>query len=342
MDLLQIRYVITITECGSMTKAAQQLHVSQSALSLSCKRLEEELGTKIFQRQGRKLELTEAGMHFCEQGREILKMASSLELEMAKFNDSKVHSVTYTSELGDFSTEMQKLYRSFLPNIQLTELRDNAQLTLEQLSNGIAAFAVTAHDHTDEQLVSRLLYEEPMYLFVKDDSPLAEYDIVSMRQLDGVGLITQRHDYSIAEVMMGFYSQAGIKPGSRYYVSDPESMFLSVHGGFGVTFIPESIVNLWKIAPIEMAPGTKKIPMAEGFCKRRIYLTYLRQERNPENVKHFMKFIVHYAELMKTLRNIPNPIQMDEYLQENWPEFAAVLGAGPKPDYENMMSPRQW
>ena len=341
MDLLQIKYVITITECGSMTKAAQQLHVSQSALSLSCKRLEEELGTKIFQRQGRNLELTEAGMRFCEQGREILRLSSSLETEMAKFNASRVPVVTYTSELGDFSTEAQKLYRSFFPDIQLAELRDNAQVTIDQIIKGIAAFAITAHDHTDDVLESRPLYEEPMYLFVKDDSPLTEYDIINMKQLEGETLITQRHDYSIAEVMMGFYTEAGIRPGSRYYVSDPESMFLSVHGGFGIAFVPESIVNLWKLAPIDLAPGTKKIPVAEDFCSRRIYLTYLRESQLSENAKHFMNFLVHYAELMKELHNVPNPIQMEKYLNENWPAFSAALGAGPKPDYDNMLKPRQ-
>ena len=61
MDLLQMRYVTAIAGLGSMTKAAETLHVSQSALSLSCKRLEEELGVKLFVRDGRYLKLTEAG-----------------------------------------------------------------------------------------------------------------------------------------------------------------------------------------------------------------------------------------------------------------------------------------
>jgi|GEM_PF-1777997 len=341
MDLLQIKYIITINECGSMTKAAQHLHVSQSALSLSCKRLEEELGIKIFQRQGRNLELTEAGVHFCEQGREILRLSSALKTEMAKFNTSRVPVVTYTSELGDFSTEAQKLYRSFFPDFQLAELRDNAQTTIEQLNSGIASFALTCNDRTDESLISHLLYEEPMYAFVKSDSPLASQKSVKMRQLEGATLITQRHDYSIAEVMMSFYSAAGFRPGNRYYVSDPESMFLSVHGGFGMTFIPESIVNLWKLAPIDLAPGTVMIPMEESFCRRRIYLTYVRGEEYSDSVKHFMNFLVHYAGLMKELRNVPNPVQMEKYAAVKWPEFGAALGSGPKPEYDNMIKSRQ-
>lgn len=52
MDLLQLKYVVAIAESDSVTQAAERLHVSQSALSLSYKRLQEELGVQLFRRQG--------------------------------------------------------------------------------------------------------------------------------------------------------------------------------------------------------------------------------------------------------------------------------------------------
>ena len=73
MELLHLKYVVAIAESESMTKAADQLHVSQSALSLSYRRLEEELGVKLFRREGRTLQLTEPGRHFCAKATEILK-----------------------------------------------------------------------------------------------------------------------------------------------------------------------------------------------------------------------------------------------------------------------------
>ena len=57
MDLLQLKYVVAIAESDSVTQAAERLHVSQSALSLSYKRLQEELGVQLFRRQGRRLVL---------------------------------------------------------------------------------------------------------------------------------------------------------------------------------------------------------------------------------------------------------------------------------------------
>ena len=51
MDLLQLKYVVAIAESDSVTQAAERLHVSQSALSLSYKRLQEELGVQLFRRQ---------------------------------------------------------------------------------------------------------------------------------------------------------------------------------------------------------------------------------------------------------------------------------------------------
>lgn len=77
MDLLQLKYVVAIAESDSVTQAAERLHISQSALSLSYKRLQEELGVQLFQRQGRRLVLTDAGTFFCRTASMILVISTN-------------------------------------------------------------------------------------------------------------------------------------------------------------------------------------------------------------------------------------------------------------------------
>jgi len=67
MDLKQISYILTIAKTGNMTRAAEQIHISQSALSQSYRNLEKELGITLFQKIGRGLELTDDGLFFCEK-----------------------------------------------------------------------------------------------------------------------------------------------------------------------------------------------------------------------------------------------------------------------------------
>ena len=247
MDLLQMRYVVAISESESMTQAAEQLHVSQSALSLSYKRLEEELGVKLFRREGRGLRLTDPGKHFCDKSREILKKVNELEGDMNRWHESQEDSLVLSTEVGDFTNEARMLYNVFYPERQILELRDSAKETLKMVRSGNVPFAATCHDHTDGDLVSELIMEEPMYAFVNARSPLATYEMLTMPQLGGNTLITQQEDFSIADVMVEFFAKAGVTLPRRHFVNDPEAMTLTVFNGLGSTFIPESVVHMWMV-----------------------------------------------------------------------------------------------
>ena len=119
MDLLQMRYVTAIAGLGSMTKAAETLHVSQSALSLSCKRLEEELGVKLFVRDGRYLKLTEAGSVFVKKAAAILDESDMLLDTMKRLRAYSRNAVCFGSEVIDFSNELIALYRQLDQSIDV-------------------------------------------------------------------------------------------------------------------------------------------------------------------------------------------------------------------------------
>lgn len=333
MDLLQMRYLVAISESESMTRAAEQLHVSQSALSLSYKRLEEELGVKLFRRDGRKLRLTDPGKHFCDKSREILKMVNALESDMARWHESEEDSLVLSSEVGDFTNEARMLFNVFFPERQILELRDNARDTVKSVRAGNVPFAATCHDHTDGELVSELILEEPMYGFVNSRSPLAGFDTLTMPQMCGGTLITQREDFSIADVMVEFFAKANVTLPRRHFVNDPESMVLTVHNGLGSTFIPESVVNMWKQAPFPMAAGTRMIPMAEPYCRRRVYLTYHRGTSKTKAALHYMEYLRHFGAFVQRFREIPNPRQLEAYAEKHCPELELRGHTGPAPSF---------
>ena len=323
MDFLQLKYIVSIAESDSMTQAAEQLHISQSALSLSYKRLEEELGVKLFCREGRKLQLTESGQHFCIKAKEILKRVSELEQDMYRWQENQDQSIIYSSEVGDFSNEAKLLYNNLFPDLQITELRDNSKETLRMLKNSNVPFALTCYDLTDEDLISELILDEPMYAFVGELSPLAQFQTLSMEQFEGKPLITQRADYSISRVMVSFYETLGLSIGRRHYVNDPESMALTVYNGLGTTFIPEIIVNLWKRSPFDMAPGTRMIPVEDDFCRRKVYLTWHRSSPKNAMTLEYMDYLRHFGKLAQRLHDVPCVAELHTYAEKYWPEFLA-------------------
>lgn len=335
MDLLQLKYVVAIAESESMTQAAEQLHISQSALSLSYKRLEEELGVKIFRRQGRKLQLTEPGQHFCTKASEIMKKFAELEQDMHRWHENEDHTIVYSSETGDFSNEAKLLFNSFFPEFQLMELRDNSKETMLQVRNGNVPFALTCYDHSEGDIISELIMDEPMYAFVGELSPLAHFPSLTLDQLAEKPFITQREDYSISHVMVSFFEVAGLLMGRRHYVNDPESMALTVYNGLGSTFIPELIVNFWKHSPFDMAPGTRMIPLVDAHCRRKVYLTWHRSTPKTSLALRYMDYLRHFGKLCQRLHDIPNPIEMETYAKKYWPEFCSNTPSGQPEHYEN-------
>lgn len=324
MDLLQLKYVVAIAESDSVTQAAERLHVSQSALSLSYKRLQEELGVQLFRRQGRRLVLTDAGTFFYRNASLILGQLDKLAYDMSTIRGSVASSITYTSEAGDFTNESRILYYKCFPEREVVELRETTRETLESLRRGRASFAVTYEDNTDDFLNSEFLLEEPMYAFVNAGSRLAEYKELSMEQLRSLPLISQREEYTVAQIMRRFYTHSSTMPGRTYYVGDPESMTMQVYNDVGITFIPESVVHFWSKASFPMAPGTRMIPMSNKICQRRLYLTYPQTGLFSEETAHYMEYIRHFAAYVRAYRSFPTLPELLSYFEKAWKDFSAI------------------
>ena len=329
MDLLQLKYVVAIAESDSVTQAAERLHISQSALSLSYKRLQEELGVQLFQRQGRRLVLTDAGTFFCRTASMILGHIDKLTYDMSTIRGATASTITYTSEAGDFTNESRILYSKFFPEREVVELRETTRETLESLRRGRAAFAITYEDNTDDFLSSELLLEEPMYAFVNASSQLAGYEELSMEQLRSLTLISQRQDYTVAQIMRRFYTHSSTMPGRVYYVGDPESMTMQVYNDVGITFIPESVVHFWGKSDFPMAPGTRMIPMSNKICQRKLFLTYPQTGLFTEEASHYMNYLRHYSALTQRLRSFPTRSELLNYLSAFWPEFSGMKPPAP-------------
>ena len=145
-----------------------------------------------------------------------------------------------------------------------------------------------------------------------------------MEQLRSLTLLSQRPDYTVAQIMRRFYTHSSTMPGRVYYVGDPESMTMQVYNDVGITFIPESVVHFWEKSDFPMAPGTRMIPMSNKICHRRLFLTYPQTGLFTEETSHYMNYLRHYAALTQRLRSFPIRSELLNYLSAFWPEFSGM------------------
>ena len=314
MDLLQMRYVTTIARIGNMTKAAQVLHVSQSALSLSYKRLEEELGVKLFVRNGRSLKLTADGALFCEKAGEILRLSEDLEQQLLQRSQARSQAVCFGSEVIDFSNEMITLHRKFEPEMEI--LADNATTRgiLEKLRSGQYDFALTLNDLSGEDITSSLLVDEPMLVLAGPTSHLIGHKCIEMKHLSEAPLVTTSEEYSIGELMRSFFTRAGVPMGKIQLVGDSDSIVVKVYNNFGISFVPQTVVNLWIRTPEICIPGIRWIPVQGDVFRRKVYLTRLKHAKPSPSCAMLLSFLEGYSAAVRAEHTYPTRDQVLGYL----------------------------
>lgn len=159
MDLIQLKYFVGITSSPTMLQAARALNVSQSALSVSMKKLEAELGVRLFARSGRRLVLTGEGERFLEGVTRILDELEKLKQSLREGRES-ARPITVAANATDFAVEAIALYRELVPAVPIRPIRSNAAGIRSLLAAREADLALTLVPSDSPHLTSVLLFRE--------------------------------------------------------------------------------------------------------------------------------------------------------------------------------------
>src|SRR5271165_1192056 len=158
MELHQLRYFCAIAETGSFSKAALKAHISQPSLSQQIRKLEDELGVKLFDRLGRSVRLTEFGLSFLPRARTVLHDLEAARTEVAE----KISSVSGSLSIGVIPTIAPYFLPRILPKFsrewpqaKLSVVEEITPQLLEKLRAGsidiaIVALPLQVHSHEFE------------------------------------------------------------------------------------------------------------------------------------------------------------------------------------------------
>lgn len=307
MDYLQMLYAVTIADSASMTKAAEKLSLSQSTLSLSYRRLEEELGVTLFRKEGRRLVLTPEGKLFCEEAREILERVDALKQHMAALGSEKNRTIVLCTEAIDFSNEAIKLFSTAYQDITIRQIQGTISEIKDMLHSGQVEIAVTLSDLTDDTVTSSLLLDEPMYVMLPPSMAQEDPGGISMKELAGLPLVTQTEGYGISSLVRSFYERAGIRPGKVREVREQENITIQTINDYGVGFLPESVANSTVPRAMFRAVDSSPLPVTEDYCRRQVYLTTVNTSRNSTPASGLLAFFRDFGHFASEYRRYPDP-----------------------------------
>lgn len=158
MNLRQLRYFVGVVDAGNMTRAAEQLHVAQTALSMQIRQLEESLGIALLTRHSRGVEPTKSGALLHQRAIEILRLVERTEAEIgsADREASEPIRLGMTPALMPFvGPDLVLHVREHLPQVLLGLVEEMSHVLIEQLSQGVVDF-ILCYDVPDLPSFSRL------------------------------------------------------------------------------------------------------------------------------------------------------------------------------------------
>lgn len=306
ISIRQLSAFISVADNGSFTRASEQMHLTQSAVSGLIKELESSLGIVLFDRTTRQLSLSVVGHHLLPQARRILNEMQLFENEASSLTSLAQGQVRLAvsqfaaSSMPAVIAQFAKAY----PDISVSLLDCSAENVLEHIQNievDLGVGTERGFTEPDDDISADLLYQLPFCVVMPDNHALAQKSEVIWQDLVDTPLITLQGPFieqvtaELDEEIASHIQQA------RYKVNFMSTALEMTRQGFGITlclpYMPEVID--WV-----SANGLQMRPLAQPVKMRRFFI-YQRSSRalSPASIafKRFLQtyFASHFDDLQR-------------------------------------------
>jgi DNA-binding transcriptional LysR family regulator len=275
MELRQIRSFLSIAETLHFGRTAELIHLSQPALSLQIRALEEEVGVRLFERNRRKTTLTSAGVAFRKDATAALSQLEQAirSARLAAGGKLGLLRIGFVSTAGiEIVPNIVRQFRKSNPEVEFS-LRNI--LTAEQvqmlesgsLDAGFLRMPVGEHSALDVVTVHR----EPFVLVVPSSHKLAKRKRVRLREVAGEDFVMYERTYApgFHDLIYGIFRDARITPNVSQNAVEIPMLVSLVASGMGITILPTSVVK-HSVASVVACNIVDRIPMSEiGFAVRK-------------------------------------------------------------------------
>ncbi|MGL4739341.1 MAG: LysR family transcriptional regulator [Sarcina sp.] len=288
MELLQLEYFKKVAKLEHMTKAANQLHISQSSLSRTITRLENDLGVKLFDREGRDIKLNSYGILFLKRVENIF-----LELENGREELNEKQGIeNKTIRVGATITRLlPNLFKAFLeiyPDTKFQLFQLSSSDLESHLEKGLIDFAITTPPLDKKGLKSVIIKEEKIFLAISPSHHLSNIKKIKIQHLESENFIALTDDYNFQNSLKKLCEEVGFSPKIMFESNDIEVISKLVIDNFGIAFMPAYWWDENRIL------NPKKIELSEDFSKRLISLSWNEHKNLTNLLTQFKDFTLTY------------------------------------------------
>jgi LysR family hydrogen peroxide-inducible transcriptional activator len=246
MEFQQLRYVSAIAETGSFSRAAERCQVAQPSLSQQVLKLENDLGTKLFDRLGRSVRLTEAGRAFLPHARSILSQVETARSSVAD-NCADVRGSVAVGVIPTIAPYMMPRYTTTFakqyPEAKLRIVEATTPILIESLRDLSVDIAILALPLRHKDLDLLPLRTEPLFVVLPRNHPRAAAQSLALKDIRGESFVMLRDGHCFRDLSLTTCARARITPRIAFESDQFSSLFGMVAAGIGISLVPEMAID---------------------------------------------------------------------------------------------------
>jgi DNA-binding transcriptional LysR family regulator len=293
ISLRQLRVFEAVARLSSFTRAAEELHLTQPAVSMQVRQLEDEVGLPLFEKLGKRISLTEAGRELFHYSRNIDRSLQEMEevLESLKGVNRGRLSVAVASTVNYFAPRLLAAFHQRYPGIGLRLDVTNRERLVQQLQANSVDMVLMGQPPEDVDVESEAFMDNPLVVVAPPEHPLAGEKHVSVLRLAEEVFLIREPGSGTRQAMERFFAEQAIAIRRGMQMTHNEAIKQAVRAGLGL-----SVVSLHTVE-LELETSRLVILDVEGFpLRRHWHLVYRRGRRLSPAARAFRQFVLDEAD----------------------------------------------
>lgn len=254
MELQQLYYFKKVAQLQHMTRAAEELHLTQPALTLSIRRLEEELGVPLFSRNGKRIMLNRYGKMLFEKTNLVFRVLDSMKQELEEMKLDATPQITLMGPPMILSPQLLERMQAEIPGISCRSY-DFSELSMRsRLNDGEIDLVVSAPAIAGDGITSLPILDEQGVVLLSESHPFAGRQILSLRELREERFAAHLHSLPPRMRLERSCFAAGYIPNIVYESASLRDLLPGIRSGGYVALVSRSSTRHFDMSGVKMIP----------------------------------------------------------------------------------------
>jgi DNA-binding transcriptional LysR family regulator len=293
VTLRQLQVFEAVARHLSHSRAAKELYLSQPAVSMQIKQLEQLIGLPLLEQIGKQIHLTEAGREMLHYSRAISQQLQEMEavigemkgLDHGHLNISVVNTANY------FMPQLLAKFCQVHPKIQISLHVANRDAVLKQLAENSTDLAIMGQPQEGTEMLAQSFMKNPLVVIAAPDHPLCKLKSIKLKQLEDENFLVREQGSGTRGTMERFFAKHGIQFLAGMEMGTNEAIKQAVQAGMGL-----GILSLHS-AELELETARLRVLNVEQFpVVRHWYIVHRQNKRLSTVAQAFKEFLLNEAE----------------------------------------------